>query len=171
LSLARILVVDNEPIVLAVAGYILVKAGFSVVRASGGQEALDLLKVPPPPDLILSDVIMPDVDGPALLRSAMQASHSSALMLMSVGSPPEMCLTGGVPFLKKPFAQDGLVRAVERVLRNWSQLRENLHCAVERSAELRGESRRIRGEIDEVYRVGRATRESIQQRQRSQPKK
>jgi DNA-binding NtrC family response regulator len=166
----RILVVDNEPIFLAVADYMLGRAGFDVVRASSGQEALDLLKIPPPPDLILSDVVMPDIGGPALLASVMQVSPSTALMLMSVGSPPQMCATGGVPFLKKPFAQDDLLRTVERLLTEGRQVRERLHYQLEHSTQLQLESERLRGEVHEAYQVARATRQSIQQRRRSQLK-
>ncbi len=65
----RILVVDDEPLNLKLAAFRLKRAGYEVEMASGGQEALDLARRRPP-DAILSDVMMPSMDGFTFCREA-----------------------------------------------------------------------------------------------------
>ena len=61
---AQVLVVEDEPMVLALARRTLESAGHAVLAASNGQEALDLLKRwPAPLDLLVTDVVMPAMDG------------------------------------------------------------------------------------------------------------
>jgi PAS domain S-box-containing protein len=59
----RILVVNDDKGVLLVTSHILLNAGYEVLTASSGQECLDLILLDKKPQLILLDVVMPDIDG------------------------------------------------------------------------------------------------------------
>ena len=60
---ARILVVDDEPQNIRLLQIRLQAAGYTVLTATSGQEALDIVETDAPPDLILLDVMMPRMNG------------------------------------------------------------------------------------------------------------
>ncbi|HAV63533.1 MAG TPA: DNA-binding response regulator, partial [Verrucomicrobiales bacterium] len=65
---SRILIVDDDPIILRVLVNVLAPEGYELETAMNGKEALN--KVPNfNPDLILLDVMMPELDGPSTLRA------------------------------------------------------------------------------------------------------
>src|ERR1700752_2969651 len=64
---ARILVVDDEPAVRSIIAAMLARMGYLPTTASGADEALKLLSQDPTYDLVLSDIMMPGVDGITLL--------------------------------------------------------------------------------------------------------
>jgi CheY-like chemotaxis protein len=63
-----VMVVDDAPLTRSTLKRLLVREGYDAVTASGGGEALDKLEHQQPPDLILLDVHMPDLDGLELLE-------------------------------------------------------------------------------------------------------
>jgi two-component system alkaline phosphatase synthesis response regulator PhoP len=65
--MAMIMVVDDEPDILAMVEMILSRKGYETVLAEGGEEALELIKQRKP-DLILLDLMMPRMDGTEFLR-------------------------------------------------------------------------------------------------------
>jgi CheY-like chemotaxis protein len=88
--------------------------GYAVSTADGGGEALDILEEQMP-DLILSDIKMPDVDGVALFREVRARGHQMPF----VGMSGHLCEDGGVgfdAFLEKPFRMQALIDAVGQVL-------------------------------------------------------
>jgi len=64
----RILVIDDNPANLALAAAVLQRAGYDVIEAESGEEALALLS-PEPPDLVLADIALPGMDGLAFTRA------------------------------------------------------------------------------------------------------
>ena len=66
--MSRILLVDDDNDMLQLTGRWLTKAGYEVTTATSGEEALDILSGDKP-DLILLDVIMPGMDGPATFEA------------------------------------------------------------------------------------------------------
>ena len=108
-----ILVVDDEPIIAATLAALLADEGYRVRQAFDGQQALDLI-ARDPPDLVVTDVMMPHVDGVTLTRALRERGDGTPVVLMSavyadVDIP-------GVRFLPKPFDLDEIVRVVGRVL-------------------------------------------------------
>ncbi len=113
----RVLVVEDEPQVRAIAARALTQAGFEVMQAANGALGLTLLKEQTTPfDIIVTDVVMPELSGPDLARAARKLFPKLGIVLMS-GFPEAMHDThasdfGGAKFLAKPFAASALVQAV-----------------------------------------------------------
>jgi len=117
---ARVLVVDDEPAVRQVARSVLERAGLRVLEAADGQEALELLGADPGAcDLVLTDIAMPRLSGPALAR-ALRVCRPDARVVFMTGQllpagPADGLLAGLGPdehILAKPFDVGALLAAV-----------------------------------------------------------
>ena len=116
----RVLVVDDEPAVRRFAVRALAEEGFAVREAADGAEALALVRNGPEPiDVIVSDVIMPRLNG-ADLYLAVSSSHPQiAFILMSgyaTGELQNMGIDAPCGILSKPFTVTRLVEEVRRCL-------------------------------------------------------
>lgn len=118
-----ILVVDDEPFVLNVVSSILRSAGFEVLSAGSADDALAMARANARPiQLLLSDVIMPGMSGPAL-ADLFTAIHpeTECMFMAGLSDTPEVCdriIRRGRPFLPKPFVAGTLLTKVREVLRN-----------------------------------------------------
>jgi CheY-like chemotaxis protein len=113
-----VLVVDDEPSVLAVASRALEEAGYGVITAGNGQEALEVLKRRGDVAMVLSDVLMPVLGGEELARR-LAVEHPAVRVLLTSGhpeSPTHMEGLSHTPLLQKPFSPDELLRAVRERL-------------------------------------------------------
>ena len=117
---ARILLVDDEPVVRTIARRILGNAGFEVVEAADAAQARAVMEGGGPFDLLVTDVIMPGMRGPELAR-LVHESHPDLPVLFVSGFTGEDALEGLEPgrvaFLAKPFAMEQLLEAVRGLLR------------------------------------------------------
>ncbi len=113
---ARILVVDDEPLVLRVVVTVLQKAGYDAVAVEGAEQALEAVDQRGKFDLVVSDVIMPGMCGTELASQIRNRHPSCAIMLMS-GCVSGERLPSGLPFIGKPFTAPDLLAAVSRALR------------------------------------------------------
>jgi two-component system, cell cycle sensor histidine kinase and response regulator CckA len=118
---ARVLVVDDDPIVRQTLGLLLRRLGCHVRFEQSGQEAVRTLKGPiAPPDAILLDATMPGWDGPQTFAAAREAGYHGPIFLMSEHSVDD--LSGrhshlkAAGFLKKPIAHKDLSNKVGAVL-------------------------------------------------------
>ena len=111
----RVLIVDDEPVVLELLSGILRRLGYEVFPASSGQEALEIVHSGPVPDLVISDVVMPGMRGPELIEILRREAPGVAAMLISAYGAPAK-LASGIHFLQKPFLPKTLANAVERAL-------------------------------------------------------
>ena len=111
----RILIVDDEPSVRDVMATVLLDAGYSVQTAADGHIALQIIDLAPP-DLVITDVMMPHLDGWALLDKAHERNPSLPVILMSAGDWIRRRRTAPIPdhaaFLAKPFAVEDLLELV-----------------------------------------------------------
>ena len=116
MSMPRILVVDDEPPILRMVSIALTSRGYEVESASHPHIALELMRRSNPVfDVLVSDVIMPEMCGPELARHMVQMCPRSAVVLMSGCITPE-ALPKGAVFISKPFVISDLYRAVEKAL-------------------------------------------------------
>ncbi|RPF70662.1 hybrid sensor histidine kinase/response regulator [Aurantiacibacter spongiae] len=115
-----ILLVEDEDMVRAVAERALTRAGYGVVTASDGDEGLDLVQQGGQFDLVVTDVVMPSMDGPAMAREIRKRSPDTPVLFMS-GYAEEQ-LRGEIDidnmhFIAKPFSVKQIGEKVEAVLR------------------------------------------------------
>ena len=116
-----ILVVDDSTTILRLVKNGLSEAGFGVETAGNGREALDRLAVVTP-DLILSDIDMPVMNGFELCEAVRNTPRSSdtPFVVMSAnsdrGSMKRMLQRGAAAYITKPFNVDELVILTERIL-------------------------------------------------------
>ncbi len=117
----RILVVDDEPSVRNLARAALLRQGFDVVEAGDGREGLEMVRADDRIDLVLLDLMMPELDGEEVLDALRR--HAPALpVILSSGYPPEavpkeVLATGPTGFIRKPYGPAELVEHVSRLLR------------------------------------------------------
>lgn len=115
-----VLLVEDEDMVRAVAERALTRQGYKVETAIDGEEAVELLKQGRDYDLILSDVVMPNMDGPAMAREARQMRPDIKILFMSGYAEEQLRKTidiDNVGFLPKPFTVQQIARAVTRMLK------------------------------------------------------
>ncbi|MEE2973343.1 MAG: response regulator [Planctomycetota bacterium] len=118
-----ILVVDDEAHIVRVVSFKLEAAGFQVIEANNGEEALDRI-AEHPVDLVLTDRQMPLLDGLGLarrLQSDPRTASIPVLMLTARGfrlTPEELAEAGVVELIDKPFSPRMLVETIRSVLRN-----------------------------------------------------
>jgi two-component system cell cycle sensor histidine kinase/response regulator CckA len=114
-----ILLVEDEDMVRAVAERALTRAGYTVVTASQGEEGLERFAGMGKIDLVVSDVVMPTMDGPAMVR-AMRAQRPGLPVLFMSGYAEEQLRQSididDVAFLPKPFSVAQLAEAVSAAL-------------------------------------------------------
>lgn len=125
----HILVVDDEPSVLAACVRILTRMGYVVEGVSSGEAALDRL-TQEVFDLLLTDLRMPGGDGLDLLAEAKELDpHLSVVMITGYGTMDDALRAirlGAQGFLLKPFEPNELVEAVQDSLRRRELLRDSL---------------------------------------------
>ncbi len=119
-SRASVLVVDDEPAVLSLACKILEHAGYEVMRASSGAEAVQVAARGGRIDLLLTDVVMPGISGRELADSLRTLRPELEVLFMSGyandGVLHQGSLEEGVELLEKPLLPEPLLARVARVL-------------------------------------------------------
>jgi len=115
-----VLLVEDEDIVRVLARRILETSGYVVLDARNGREGLMLCETHPGPiDLLMTDVMMPELGGRELAEGAVKLRPSMKVMFMS-GHTEDVILKEGVQrgaaFLQKPFTPSALARKVREVL-------------------------------------------------------
>lgn len=110
---ASILVVDDEPAIRHLVRDLLIDEGYDVQSAADGQAALDRI-AQEPPDLVISDVMMPRRDGFWVLQTLRRAGVTIPVVLMSAAPLRHGVVTA--PVIAKPFDLDSLLAQVQRLL-------------------------------------------------------
>jgi PleD family two-component response regulator len=117
----RILAVDDDPFIRKMLQKVLTEAQYDVVLATDGEEALEKV-YRERPDLIISDVVMPNMDGLSLvkkLKSQLQTSIIPVILLTSkdeVESEVEGLEAGADDYIPKPIVANLLLARINRVL-------------------------------------------------------
>jgi EAL domain-containing protein (putative c-di-GMP-specific phosphodiesterase class I) len=115
----RVLIIDDEPAVLRVIGLLLERHGFSVASASNARDGLALL-AQKGFDVVLSDIIMPELSGLDFLRELRQHDLDVPVILMTAGATLDSALDaieyGAQQYLLKPVEPEALVHSVGRAV-------------------------------------------------------
>ncbi len=116
----RVLVAEDDPQVRRLVVQVLLKAGFDVEAVEDGRIALKRLEEGPPVDLVVSDVVMPNMGGLGLAQALRHRQIQVPLLFIS-GYPAHPGQTAApfppeLPMLRKPFSAQALRRTVRRML-------------------------------------------------------
>jgi len=115
-----VLLVEDEPVVLGVSKRLLAGAGFRVIPAGGPEEALALAAKHPEIELVITDVVMPNMNGVQLFEKLAAMIPAAGVLYMSGYDnevlAPQGVLAEGIELLHKPFSGPDLIEAVKRVL-------------------------------------------------------
>ncbi len=115
-----ILLVEDEAMVRTVAERALARHGYKVITANNGEEALERLEESGDAvALLISDVVMPVMDGPTMVREARKTHPDLPILFMSGYAEEQLRKSidiANVAFLPKPFSVLELAEAVQRVL-------------------------------------------------------
>ena len=156
---SSILVVDDEPSILALVKDILEDEGYEVDTAEDAESARASRRNRRP-DLILLDIWMPDSDGISLLREWSESSTGNAPVIMMSGhgtveTAVEATRLGAYDFLEKPLSTAKLLLAVRRALEAAELRRENIGLKREalQASEPIGRSTVMNGLRDRVKRI------------------
>jgi two-component system OmpR family response regulator len=113
----RILVVDDEPVVLDMVCAVLQEAGYEVIGTEHPVVAVDMI-ARVNPDVVLIDLMLPEIDGVELARRIREQHNGTAARLIAMSASTGMLRRAGASgffqvVLSKPFDLDDLVGAVE----------------------------------------------------------
>lgn len=117
----QILVVDDDQLMHRLFQHHLERAGYQMVSATNGREALEMA-ARHPPDLIVMDIMMPDIDGLAALRELKKVDATKSIPVIMITAnghhltrkESETC--GAAIFLTKPFSPTQLLNEIRRLV-------------------------------------------------------
>jgi DNA-binding response OmpR family regulator len=114
----RILIVDDEPAVREAIAMVLREEGYLVLAAPDGRAALEMISAAP--DLLITDLLMPDLDGWGLLDQVREQDPTLPVILMSAIDPTRwrgvsLPALDHVVFLPKPFDLETLLATVAQL--------------------------------------------------------
>jgi two-component system C4-dicarboxylate transport response regulator DctD len=117
---ATVLIVDDEPSVRQTLSEWMRKKNFHVFEAEGGRQAMEMIQRDDP-DIVISDVVMPGMDGIQLLKEAKAVKADTSFLMIS-GYPSRSTAVDimkywASDYLPKPFTPEELVNRVSRTLR------------------------------------------------------
>jgi two-component system chemotaxis response regulator CheY len=118
----RILVVDDSAAIRQSITYVLQQGGYEVIEAKDGQDGLDTLTTIEPPDLIITDVNMPNLDGIGFIRRIREQIKFKFLPIVVLTTESqgdkmnEGKEAGATAWIVKPFNADKLLAVVKKVI-------------------------------------------------------
>jgi DNA-binding NtrC family response regulator len=125
---ARLLIVDDELGVLNFVDRALSSRGYETEATASPRQALEIVKTKPGFDVLVTDVVMPEMCGPELVKHIARVSPSTTVVLMSA-----CCSPANIPphanFISKPFSLKDLFAVVERALVRSREVRNSLSRA------------------------------------------
>ena len=123
----KVLVVDDDAHIRDVVSFTMRRAGFEVLEAADGREALDMAESSAP-DLILLDILMPEIEGIDVCRAVRRTSNVPILFLSSKDQVVDRIIgldAGGDDYVTKPFSPRELLARIQAMFRRIDSLGAN----------------------------------------------
>src|SRR5512142_2123636 len=122
LAVERIFVVDDEEAIREIVSSMLTSAGYACTQAGSGLQALEILSAGSQFDLLLSDLMMPELDGLGLLERVKERYPDMPVIMVTAVHDISVALgairNGAYDYLLKPFEREQLLAIVRRALEN-----------------------------------------------------
>lgn len=119
--MTRVLIVDDDPVQLRLTAEIATRAGFVPVTASGGQEALQILRSDPGIGVMVLDLVMPDLDGMAVMEAMARDNLRTPVIIQTGSSSLDTVVSamrkGAADFFVKPVAPERLIVSLRNALK------------------------------------------------------
>jgi two-component system, cell cycle sensor histidine kinase and response regulator CckA len=116
-QIMTILVVDDEPQLRMMLAHFLEQEGFAVITAGCGTQAISLFGSHPEIDLLITDILMPGMDGPTLAAALRGLNPDLAVVLMS-GNCDAKQIDNDFTFVSKPFSFIDLLGKIKSLTRS-----------------------------------------------------
>ena len=124
-----ILVVDDEPNIRRVLEAVLAKEGHTVLTAENGRKGLDVISKDNSIDVMITDLIMPDINGVELLAAAREFNTSMSVLMITahgtIKSAVDAMRLGALDYITKPFDLDEIKLVVKNALERKDLIDEN----------------------------------------------
>jgi DNA-binding NtrC family response regulator len=153
-----ILIVDDEANIRRVLDAVFSKDGYRVLTAENGKKALDIISTEPDLDVLLCDLIMPDLNGIEVLKSAREINPFLSVVMITahgtIKTAVDAMRFGAFDYITKPFDMDEIKLIVKNALERRRLLAENTELKQELRSrykfdEIVGSS----GKMRDVYKV------------------
>ncbi len=145
----KVLIVEDEPVLLETLAYNLRKHGYDVVMASDGWEAIKKSRIDSP-DLIVLDVMLPGIDGFEVCRIVRQESNVPILMLTARADEVDKVVgleVGADDYMTKPFSLREFLARVKALLRRVRLMKQESPASSERTSSPLDTERIVLGDL------------------------
>ena len=119
--MTRVLIVDDDPVQLRLTSEVAKRAGFTPLTATGGKDALALLREDKGIGAMVLDLVMPDLDGMAVMETMKREGLSTPVIVQTAHSSLETVVTamrqGAADFFVKPVAPERLIISLRNALK------------------------------------------------------
>ncbi len=153
-----LLIVDDEPNIRRVLEAVFAKDGYQVRTAENGRKALDIVATEPGLNVVICDLIMPDMNGVEVLEAAKEINPRLSLVMITahgtIKTAVDAMKLGAFDYITKPFDMDEIKLVVKNALERSRLLEENVELRQELKSRYKfdnivGSS----GKMQEVYRI------------------
>ena len=153
-----ILIVDDEANIRRVLDAVFTKDGYRVLTAENGRKALDVVSTEPELDVLLCDLIMPDLNGIEVLKSTREINPFLSVVMITahgtIKTAVDAMRLGAFDYITKPFDMDEIKLIVKNALERRRLLAENTELKQElRSRYKFDEIVGTSGKMQEVYKI------------------
>ena len=137
---ARILVAEDDTALRELLVELLVDAGYNVVAVASGADALPRLRGTTPPDVVLTDLMMPGMGGEALLAAVQRDFAHIPVIVMtafgSIDSAVQLVRAGAFDYVTKPVATSALLQSLQHgVIESRERKAQSAHAGSTTTAE------------------------------------
>jgi two-component system response regulator PilR (NtrC family) len=154
-SRIRILVVDDQESMCETLEVLFERVGYEVHTCTGGQDAIRAIEEGPPFDLIVTDLVMPVVDGMEVLKASRRLNPEGQVIMITAHSTTEAAVSamklGAYDYIQKPFSLGEMRVTAEKALEKGRLVRENI--ALRRRVEGKTSFEDVIGRSEPIHQV------------------